>query len=404
MNVPQLRFKEFSDPWRKENIQQLISSIDSGWSPLCEVYPANIEDWGVLKTTSTTWTGYNDAENKKLPAKFLPRPQLEVMSGDILITRAGPVERVGVVSHVDKTRPKLMLSDKLIRIKCNDSNYSIFLAKVLGSREAQAQLESLKSGLAAAQSNISQSGILGLKITIPELAEQTKIAKFLTAVEDRISQLTQKCDLLTKYRKGVMQQIFSQELRFKDMDGREFPEWEEKQADELFVSHSNKNHNGEHPILAATQDKGMIYREDSGLDIKSSEASIKSYKIVEKGDFVISLRSFQGGIEYSNLMGICSPAYTVLKPKIEIVDKFFAAYLKKEDFIERLSSTVVGIRDGKQISFNAFATVKLSYPCIEEQTKIANFLSAIDDKIINSQAHLEAMKKYKQGLVQQMFV
>jgi type I restriction enzyme S subunit len=120
-------------------------------------------------------------------------------------------------------------------------------------------------------------------------------------VNEKITQLTQKCDLLAQYKKGVMQQIFSQQLRFKDDDGRDFPEWEEIQADEVFISCTNKNHNGELPILAATQDKGMIYREDSGLDIKSSEASVKSYKIVEKGDFVISLRSFQGGIEYSNL-------------------------------------------------------------------------------------------------------
>jgi type I restriction enzyme S subunit len=201
-----------------------------------------------------------------------------------------------------------------------------------------------------------------------------------------------------------MQQIFNQELRFKDDLGQDFPEWEELQADEVFCNVTNKNHNGDLPILAATQDKGMIYREESGLDIKSSEASVKSYKIVENGDFVISLRSFQGGIEYSSLKGICSPAYTVMKPKLEISNGFFKAYLKKQDFIERLNGLVIGIRDGKQISYSAFATLTLPYPCIEEQIKIATFIDAIDDKLTHTHNQLAATKQYKQGLLQQMFV
>lgn len=234
--------------------------------------------------------------------------------------------------------------------------------------------------------------------------EQAKIANFLTAVDEKITQLTQKCELIAQYKKGVMQQIFSQEVRFKDDDGQDFPEWDELQAGEIFANVTNKKHNGDLPILAATQDKGMIYREESGLDIKSSEASVKSYKIVESGDFVISLRSFQGGIEYSNIMGICSPAYTVMKPKLEISEAFFKAYLKKDDFIERLNGLVIGIRDGKQISYSAFASLSLPFPCTQEQKKIAKFLTAIDDKLTHTKNQLAATKQYKQGLLQQMFV
>ena len=327
---------------------------------------------------------------KKCPVKL----------GDVLLTKDGANTGNCCINTLQEEF-SLLSSVAVLSGKENLLN-TLFLLQIIQSSKGINTINNAMAGQAI--SRITLEKINKFKFTFPTFPEQTKIANFLTAVDEKIAQLTQKIDLLARYKKGVMQQIFSQQLRFKDDDGREFPEWEEKQADDVFVSHSNKNHNGELPILAATQDKGMIYREDSGLDIKSSEDSVKSYKIVEKGDFVISLRSFQGGIEYSNLRGICSPAYTILKPKIEIVDNFFKAFLKKEDFIERLNGLIVGIRDGKQISYGAFTTLTLPYPSIEEQTKIANFLTAIDDKITNNQTQLNAMKQYKQGLLQQLFV
>jgi type I restriction enzyme S subunit len=148
----------------------------------------------------------------------------------------------------------------------------------------------------------------------------------------------------------------------------------------------------------------MILRDEGGIQIQSSEASVKSYKIVEPGDFVISLRSFQGGLEYSDIKGICSPAYIILKPKEEINDRFFKHYFKKDSFIERLSKTVVGIRDGKQISYDAFGGVKLNVPSVEEQKVIGDFLDTIGKRIEMSQSEIDQMKDFKKGLLQQMFV
>jgi type I restriction enzyme S subunit len=201
-----------------------------------------------------------------------------------------------------------------------------------------------------------------------------------------------------------MQKIFNREIRFKDRAEESFPEWEYFSGDIIFKSVNNRNHNSELPILSATQDRGMYPRSENGIDIISSEKSVSSYKVINKGDYVISLRSFQGGIEYSEYDGISSPAYTVLKPIKEISDNFFRAYFKKDSFISQLNGTVVGIRDGKQISFSAFSTLELPYPCIEEQELIANFLSLIDKKIALCNAELIATKKYKQGLLRQMFI
>ncbi|MBE0501569.1 MAG: restriction endonuclease subunit S, partial [Desulfuromonadales bacterium] len=158
------------------------------------------------------------------------------------------------------------------------------------------------------------------------------------------------------------------------------------------------------PLLAITQDNGAVLRVDTEKEIITSEASIKSYKIIEKGDFIISLRSFQGGIEYSRVMGICSPAYTILKSQVEICDDFYRHYFKMADFISRLSATTVGIREGKQISYSAFGTLKLVCPCLDEQQKIADCLSAIDTKIESVAKQIGQVESFKKGLLQKMFV
>ena len=254
--------------------------------------------------------------------------------------------------------------------------------------------------------NIGNDAFLqGIRINLPSsLPEQKKIADFLSAIDERIEYLTKKKELLEQYKRGVMQKIFSQKLRFKDESGKPFPKWENISARSLFASISNKSHESDLPILAATQENGMQYRDQIGVKIISSDKSISTYKIVEKGDFVISLRSFQGGIEYSQVTGICSPAYTVLKPLKIIHDHFYRYYFKKDTFITQLNGLIVGIRDGKQISYEAFSTLTLPYPSLPEQKKIADFLTAIDDKIEHVTRQLEKTTEYKKGLLQQMFV
>jgi type I restriction enzyme S subunit len=388
MNVPALRFKEFSGDWEKKTLGD-VAEINPKTDFLPEEFIyidlESVEKGILLKET-------------RIRRDVAPsRAQRFLKKEDILFQMVRPYQGNNLFFDIIGD---YVASTGYAQIRTMENPRFLYQSLHLENFTADVMNRCTGTSYPA----INSSGLALILITIPSLPEQTKIANFLTAVDNKITLLTKKADLLSQYKKGVMQQIFSQELRFKDDDGQEFPEWEGRQADEVFMSVSNKNHNGDLPILAATQDKGMIYREDSGLDIKSSEASIKSYKIVEKGDFVISLRSFQGGIEYSSLMGICSPAYTVMKAKIELNNGFFKAFLKKEDFIEKLNGLVIGIRDGKQISYSAFATLTLPYPNIKEQTKIANFLTAIDEKITNNQTQLDAVKQYKQGLLQQMFV
>ena len=173
-------------------------------------------------------------------------------------------------------------------------------------------------------------------------------------------------------------------------------------AKDMFCNHTNKRHNGEFQVLSATQDRGIIPRNEVDIDIKYAEENIGSYKKVEAGDFVISLRSFQGGIEYSEYNGLVSPAYTVLKATKPISDNYYRAYFKTPDFISRLNGAVYGIRDGKQIGFEDFGELAVHYPPLAEQQKIAEILATCDRVIGLKQRLLEEKRRQKQWLMQKL--
>ena len=187
-------------------------------------------------------------------------------------------------------------------------------------------------------------------------------------------------------------------LRFKGYND----EWKRVKTEEIFENISIKN-NPLLPVLAVTQDKGVILRESCGINIKYENKSLKSYKIVKPGNFIISLRSFQGGLEYSELEGIVSPAYTILNNKQNISYDFFKYYFKTYNFIKSLNIAVEGIRDGKQISYNSFKDIKIAFPSLPEQEKIASFLILVDKKIEKQKELVELLKKYKRGLLSAMF-
>jgi len=135
----------------------------------------------------------------------------------------------------------------------------------------------------------------------------------------------------------------------------------------------------------------------------SPEGSTAGYKLIKKGDFVISLRTFQGGIEYSQYRGIISPAYTVLRPKLGIHSDFYRHFFKSYIFIEKyLNIAVIGIRDGKQISIPDFMTVEIPYPPLEQQREIAEVLNAAKSEIELLKKQVNAVKKQKQGLMQKL--
>ena len=171
----------------------------------------------------------------------------------------------------------------------------------------------------------------------------------------------------------------------------------------IFENISDKNHGNEYPVLSATQEKGIVLRSEIEKDINFNKENTNSYKLVCKGDYVISLRSFQGGIEYSNIDGLVSPAYTVIRPIIPISDGYYKEYFKTNDFIDRLNSAIYGIRDGKQIGYKDFAELALHNPPLEEQEKIAEILSRCDTVIEECEKQVEEYKSLKKTCLGKMF-
>ncbi|EKO3686611.1 restriction endonuclease subunit S [Vibrio metschnikovii] len=182
---------ELPSGWEWCHLNSLISEMDAGWSPACppEASP-NHETWGVLKTTAVQSMEYREYENKVLSPSKEPRPQYEVKNGDILITRAGPKNRVGVSCLVQTTRPKLMISDKIIRFHLIELGMSNnFVSLCLNAGATSVYLESAKSGMAESQMNISQDKLKMAPIPLPPIREQTLIVK-------KVEELIDLCDKL----------------------------------------------------------------------------------------------------------------------------------------------------------------------------------------------------------------
>ena len=191
-------------------------------------------------------------------------------------------------------------------------------------------------------------------------------------------------------------------LRFPEFQGNDI---DFVNGNRLFESISNKNHNSDLPILAITQDQGAVPRDQIEYNVTVTDKSLSNYKVVEVGDFIISLRSFQGGIEYSRFKGICSPAYIILRKRNESISElYYRYYFKTWKYIQSLNRNLEGIRDGKMISYGQFSSIKIPYPCLfEEQQKIADCLSSIDELIDAESRKLKALEKYKKGLMQKLF-
>lgn len=174
-------------------------------------------------------------------------------------------------------------------------------------------------------------------------------------------------------------------------------------GDILFESISNKNHDSKLPILAITQEQGAIPRDQIDYNVSVTAKSVASYKVVDIGDFIISLRSFQGGIEYSLYKGICSPAYIVLRKKSNLINEYYKYYFKSYQFIKEMNKDLEGIRDGKMVSYAQFSKLLLPHPLSEEQQKIADCLTSLDDLINAENKKLELLKEHKNGLMQKLF-
>ena len=246
-----------------------------------------------------------------------------------------------------------------------------------------------------------------MKIYLPSLLEQEQIGGFFKQLDDLITLHQRKYDKLTNVKKSMLEKMFPKngsnvpEIRFKGFTEA----WEQRKAKELFVSTADKGY-PELPVLSATQDRGMIRRDENSINIFHDKKNEAGYKRVLPGQFVIHLRSFQGGFAHSTIEGITSPAYTVFGfSEPEKHDSEYWKYVfTSKSFIRRLETVTYGIRDGRSISYEEFLTLGFVYPSKAEQKAIARYLDKLSDLITLHQRELEKLKNIKKSCLENMFV
>lgn len=314
-----------------------------------------------------------------------------VMYGDILLTKDGASTGACCINTLSE---EFSLLSSVAVLNVNTTfTLNEYLLQFIQSPIGQKIIQDAISGQAITR--ITLEKIKRFKIPLPLLPEQRAIARLLSTWDTAIHTTEKLIAQKELCKKWLMQQLLTGKRRLPGFGG----EWKKVGAGEIFKSVTKKGFADEE-LLSATQDRGMIPRTMLEGRVTMPTSGTEGFKLVEIGDFIISLRSFQGGLEYSYYRGLVSPAYTVLKPKKPINDEFYKQYFKSYEFIGRLATAVIGIRDGKQISYDDYCIVKIPYPTIAEQTAIARVLQAADKEIGLLKAKAEKLREQKKGLMQ----
>lgn len=378
--------------WNYTNLETIVVSSDYGTSEATNdtdgipvLRMGNLVD-GKISTTDLVYL--NLTEEGKV--------RYRLNKGDILFNRTNSYDLVGKVALFDLDGDYTFAS-YLVRLVLNkniaDPAYVNFFMNLESSQRRMRNFATK----GVQQVNVNPTILKKyFMIIVPSIQEQEQI-KSIIQHWDCVIELKEKLLEQKKLqKKGLMERLLTGKVRmpgFKD-------EWKYLKAGELFSNSSDKKHGGIGDVLSSTQDRGIVPRSQVDIDIKYDAESVTSYKKVEAGDFVISLRSFQGGIEYSEYEGLISPAYTVLKNKKDIDVGFYKELFKSVNFIRRLNSVIYGIRDGKQIGYDDFSTLKLPYPSKAEQSAIAKVFQAANDEIAVLQNEITQLKTQKKGLMQ----
>ena len=245
----------------------------------------------------------------------------------------------------------------------------------------------------SAQPGLAVNKLLKLKVALPSVSEQNKIARLLSIIDERIATQNKIIEDLKKLKCAIIEKVYS------EIQGKEYS------CGQLFDVVNERNKQMEYSnILSASQEKGMVNRDDLNLDIHFERSNINTYKIVRKGDYVIHLRSFQGGFAFSDKLGVCSPAYTILRPNNLIEYGYLSNYFTSQRFIKSLVLVTYGIRDGRSINVDEWLSMKITIPSKEHQQYIVKVIGSIDRKIESEEAYATRLSKQKQYLLRQMFI
>ena len=382
MTAPKLRFKEFDGDWTLQNLGDSFSLI-SGYA-----FPSSSSvDVGArwLKIADVGIQEMTPNNPSYLPLEYLDKySQFIVSKNDYVIALTRPILNKKLkIAKVGELYDGALLNQRVAKIYSKTKDLD-FIYSLLQKSKTVEELENSIAG--TDPPNLSLNDVKEIKLGFPSKEEQTKIASFLSAVDKKISQLTRKHQLLSQYKQGMMQKLFSQQIRFKADDGSEFEEWEILKFKDVITIKYGKDHkklkDGNIPVLGT----GGIMRYVESYLYDGESILIGRKGTIDKPQFISG-----------KFWTVDTLFYTEIGEKIR--PKFAFQQLLLVNWLNLNEATGV-----PSLNTTSIGNIELKVPCLEEQTKIANFLSAIDQKIEVVAQQIEQAKQWKKGLLQQMFV
>jgi type I restriction enzyme S subunit len=396
--IPALRFPEFEGEWEEKRLGD-IATFFSGGTPSTTKKSYYSGDIPFIKSGEIN----SDQTEQFLSEEGLKNSSAKMIEkGDLLYALYGATS-----GEVGIARISGAINQAVLCIKIEQETY--FLFSFLSFKKSII----VKTYLQGGQGNLSAQIVKSFKIPLPPLPEQKKIAAFLTTIDTRIQQLSRKKALLEQFKKGVMQQIFSQEIPFKDEEGKEFPAWEEKRLSAALSVSSKRNNNlryGKEDVLSVSGEHGIV-NQITFMGRSYAGESVANYHVVEHGDIVYTkspLKANPYGIIKVNkgAAGIVSTLYAVYQVKENFSGLYLEYYFQLDDNTNSYLRPLVrkGAKNDMKINNSHVLTGKIIAPTLSEQQKITDFLSALDRQINLASQQLNRTQTFKKGLLQQMFV
>ena len=425
-SMPKLRFPEFKDEWDKQKLKNL-AHFQAGYAFKSGDMSSELEDYQIVKMSNVYKNELLLDRNPSFVNSINEKSKKVLLKqNDVVLTFTGTVGKrdYGYSVNIPESN-KFLLNQRLVLLRGKKEN-SLFISYLLKTDKFYYSFFNESKGGTGNQANVSSDDVKNIKLYSPAVAEQQKIASFLSAVDEKINQLKRKKELLQAYKKGMMQQLFSQQLRFKDQNGNDFPEWEEKKLGDVFEFFSTNSFSRD----KMNEEKGEVKNIHYGdihtkykalVDVECDEvpyvnqdvdlSKIKIENYCKDGDLILADASedyndIGKSIEVKNIgdLKVLAGLHTILaRPKIQFSEGFLGQYVqswfhRKQVMFEAQGTKVLGISVGR------LKRIKIQIPSKEEQTKIAMFLLAFDAKIDTVSTAITKTQDFKKGLLQQMFV
>ena len=390
--TPSIRFRGFGDAWEQRKLGEVSESY-SGGTPSVGVKEYYGEQIPFIRSAEI---------NSEITELFLTEEGLKnssarlVAVGDILYALYGATS-----GEVGRARLKGAINQAILAIKPHTDYDSEYLAQWL--RKSKHSI--IETYLQGGQGNLSGTIVKELSVDFPSLKEQKAIGDFFRQLDNLITLHQRKFEKLTNVKKSMLEKMFPQNgscypaVRFKGFTSP----WERRKFGDVFEEYSEKNR-ADLPPLTIIQGSGTIRRDESERALQYDKASLSNYKVVNEGDLIVHLRSFEGGLEKANSQGIISPAYHTFHGE-GVDSRFYYTYFRSKKFIDTdLKPHVYGIRDGRSIDIEGMKTIEIPFTSYPEQKLIGDAIDSVNTLISLQRRELEKLQSIKKALLEKMFV